>query len=192
MTKWAFLLAISLVLTQRTPKEEPGGSWLDSREEWKWSEAELQRGKRELGNANCEALTQPPVTAAERLLAEAGWMLRDGPSTTNRRTRLEVVEGFRQFDGMCRNIEHQAFVFVNERPIGTLSPRLMHARWDGYLGDVSVSDSGEIKATFLRYSPKDPACCPSRVSAAFYSVTPAENTHVLKLLRVETRALPQP
>jgi hypothetical protein len=189
MTKWAFLLAASLVLAQRTPQETPDGTWLDTRAAWKWSEAELRRGERERGNTRCEALTRPPATPAERILSQAEWMLTGSASITNRKTGIEIAYGFRQFDGMCRDLQGQGFVFVNGRAIGTLSPRLTYARSDGHLGEVTVSDSGEVRATFRRYSPKDPLCCPSRESVAFYSVAREGSTYVLKLLRVETKSL---
>jgi hypothetical protein len=182
----ASILILS-VLFARQGSNEPG-AWLDSVREWQFSAADLRRGQSQNPNPQCDAASRVPQGAAERLLATEGWKLSAASvSRRDRASLIEVVQGFRQYDGMCRPLNFQTFVFVNERPIGTLSPRLMNSREDGALQQVSISDPGEITATFLRYSTRDALCCASRESRAVYSVVQEAGNYKLKLLRVETK-----
>jgi hypothetical protein len=182
---WVFLFG-----QQRT--NEPG-SWLDSVREWQFSAAELRRGQSQNPNPQCDTASREPQGAAERLLVGEGWKLAAASvSRRDRASLIEVVQGFRQYDGMCRPLNFQAFVFINDRPIGTLSPRLMNSREDGAMNRVSISDSGEITANFLRYRATDALCCPSRESLAVYSVMQEAGNYRLKLLRVETKARATP
>jgi hypothetical protein len=194
MTAKALVIAAALLATQQPPLDRYDGSWLDAPvADWKAS-TDFARGQREGSNPKCDPETRSPRTEAERLLANAGWMFKPRVSASSRNPRrtIEIVRGFRQFDGECRPLQEQAFVFVNDRLIGTLSPNLMHYRSDGGLADAEVDISGEIRARFFRYSPGDSLCCPSRESLAVYSVTSQGNTYVLKLVRVETKSLSVP
>jgi hypothetical protein len=193
MTTWALVLAAALWATQ-VPVDRYDGSWLDAPvDNWKPS-TELARGQREGPNPKCDPTNRGPLTEAERFLANAGWMFKPQVSTSSRNPRrtIEIVRGFRQFDGECRALQEQAFVFVNDRLIGILSPNLMHSRSDGGLMEATVSESGEIRARFARYSQTDALAASSRESLAVYSVTPQGNTYILKLVRVETKSLPVP
>lgn len=89
---------------------------------------------------------------------------------------------------MCGPLQFQAFVFINDRVIGTLSPHVMNSREDGALSGVSIAQSGEITASFLRYARTDALCCPSRESIAVYSVVQEAGSFRLKLVKVETKA----
>ena len=184
----ASLLIAGLVVTQEVPYERSDGSWLDAPTEWRFSNAELLRGQPEGPNSTCDPTTRASRSAAERLLTEAGWKLRlDTEVNRTAERSIEIVQAFRQFDGMCRSLQAQAFVFVNNGLIGVLSPKLMNARKDGDLADVVVSGSGEIRAKFFRYGQADALCCPSRESLAVYSVMLEGDTNILRLLRVDTR-----
>ena len=184
----ACMLTAGLLVSQQTPYERSDGSWLDAPMEWNLSPTELLRGQPEGPNPKCDPTVRAPQSAAERLLTVAGWKLRTISEVKRSGGHsIEIVQAFRQFDGMCRDLQAQAFVFVNDRLVGTLSPRLMNGRADGQLAKAVISESGEITATFLRYNPTDALCCPSRESLAFYSTVPEAGTHVVKLLPVETR-----
>ena len=164
------------------------GAWLDSARDWSFSTADLRRGPSVDPNPQCDRAGREPQTASERLLAAEGWKLSSSPvSRRGRAGLIEIVQGFRQHDGMCRPLIFQAFVFLDERPIATLSPRLMNSREDGALSRLSISESGEITAIFLRYSRTDPLCCPSRESSAVYSILQQAGNYKLKLLRVVTK-----
>jgi hypothetical protein len=166
-------------------------SWLDTKTDWSWSETELQRGQREDFNPMCDPFTRGPFpgTLNERFIYDNGWRL--GSASEKKVTggrSIEVVYGFRSFDGMCRPEQFQAFVFVNDAPVGTLSPDLMNSRTDGSLEEVVLPDNGGIEARFARYKPNDPFCCPSAESKVTYSITARRDTFALKVVRIETRA----
>jgi len=191
--RWALSLTMAFLLGQAIPEERPDGSWLDRPAEWTIQTPEILRIQRAGSDPKCDPTTRGPVTASERFLREAGWMLnRASPLTRSGGHSIEIVRAFLEFDSECRDLQAQAFVFVDGRLIGTLSPRRMSARTDGSLGDVSLSESGEIAAKFFRYGQSDALCCPSKESVAVYSLIPNAGTYSLKLVRVETRALPQP
>jgi hypothetical protein len=59
------------------------------------------------------------------------------------------------------------FVFAGGRFAGTLAPTPMASRFDGALtGAPTLAPGGaSLTATFLRYAPDDPLCCPSRPEA---------------------------
>jgi hypothetical protein len=91
-----------------------------------------------------------------------GWRLEQyWPNV--RRGADAIVLATSRYDGMCRPIGYQAFAFRGGRYAGTLSPVEMDSRTDGSLTDPPVfSGDGTIVATFTRYAPTDPLCCPSR------------------------------
>jgi len=74
------------------------------------------------------------------------------------------------FDGMCRPMGYQAFVYSEGRYAGTLSPVPMNSRTDGSLTRVHLVRSTAITAEFARYRDSDPLCCPSRTSTVEYRV----------------------
>jgi heat shock protein HslJ len=119
-------------------------------------------------NANrCRRQVRRPTNAAERVLVQRGWMMY-GPAYSYGGTG--IVTGLSSFDGMCRPIGFQAFVYTAGRYAGTLSPTLMNSRSDGSLTDVHVSSATSISADFARYRDSDPLCCPSRISSVAYSL----------------------
>jgi hypothetical protein len=88
-----------------------------------------------------------------------------------------VVLGTSSFDGMCRPLGFQTFVFYHETFVGTISPVLMDSRTDGVEQRVFISPSfgspgapPSISADFSRYGASDPLCCPSRVSNVTYDI----------------------
>jgi hypothetical protein len=113
----------------------------------------------------CLAQEHGPSTPEEARLAAAGWRLeRYWPVQV--RGDVTLVVALSSYDGMCRPWGFNAFVFAGGSFAGTLSPQPMHARFDGVLDrGPTVLTSGEIEATFRRYAPPDPLCCPSRPPA---------------------------
>ena len=124
----ACMLTAGLLVSQQTPYERSDGSWLDAPMGWNQSPIELLRGQPEGPNPKCDPTVRAPQSAAERLLTAAGWKLTISEVKRSGGHSIEIVQAFRQFDGMCRDLQAQAFVFVNDRLVGTLSPRLMNAR----------------------------------------------------------------
>lgn len=117
----------------------------------------------------CRREVRKPVTAAEKALVRRGWMLF-GPVRSYQRTR--VVTALSGFDGMCRPVGFQAFVYWGGRYAGTLSPESMNSRTDGSLTDIRLPRGTSISVDFVRYKESDPLCCPSRVSTVLYTLRP--------------------
>jgi len=63
---------------------------------------------------------------------------------------------------MCRPLGFNGFVFIDGHFAGTLSPVNMNSRSDGVLQTIPTLQLGSpLHATYLRYSDRDPLCCPS-------------------------------
>ncbi|RMH65971.1 MAG: META domain-containing protein [Cyanobacteria bacterium J003] len=125
------------------------------------------RGNPDPGELNrCRSTLRSPQSMADRLIQQRGWYLVGTPI---RHQNVEIILGNTSFDGMCRPMGYQAFVFARGRYLGTLSPNLMDSRADGsFLGKVKFQSDGTFTADFARYHPNDPLCCPSRISTVTY------------------------
>jgi uncharacterized lipoprotein YbaY len=145
-------------------------SWLDRPlNNWNRSGAAIPQAPRTAApiDAMCRQTIRQPVSVADRALTRAGWSLFGpvqsyGPTT--------VIMGMASADGMCRPNEYNAFVFANDRFIGTLAPAPMGARSDGSLGEYRLTSSTELTAEFSRYAESDALCCPSQKSLVTYSL----------------------
>jgi hypothetical protein len=80
--------------------------------------------------------------------AEVGWHLR-------------LVNGLVAYDGMCRPLQFQGFVFADGQFAGTISPQPMDSRTDGVGRILDVLGPDNLSGQFVRYAPTDPLCCPS-------------------------------
>ena len=142
--------------------------------------------------ARCRPGIRGPLTPAERAVTAAGWWLY--PNSTRSLGDVSVVGASSDWDGMCRAWSYQAFVFVGERFVGTLSPVLMDSRTDGAWQTAKIETPVHLSAQFLRYAREDPLCCPSRVSEVTYRIDlpmSARESPVLVPLVVDTRPLPR-
>ncbi|MGH7331653.1 MAG: LppP/LprE family lipoprotein [Candidatus Rokuibacteriota bacterium] len=115
----------------------------------------------------CGETARPPTLVADRAARAAGWTLF-GPAQVFAATT--VVMAMADVDGMCRPLQYQAFVFVDGRLAGTLSPLPMDSRTDGALSVVRLFRADELVAEFARYTPTDALCCPSRTSTVSYRI----------------------
>ena len=125
-------------------------------------------------------------------MTAAGWWLY--PNSTRSLGDVSVVGASSDWDGMCRPWSYQAFVFVGERFVGTLSPVLMDSRTDGAWQTAKIETPVHLSAQFLRYAREDPLCCPTRVSEVTYRIDlpmSARESPVLVPLVVDTRSLPR-
>ena len=101
-------------------------------------------------------------------LAAAGWVPFLHQDQQLSQADIEIVDGMNDADGMCRPGTFNAFVFVDGRFAGTLSPVPMTSRLDGSIGAVRIISADLITAEFARYRAQDPLCCPSsRVAVRF-------------------------
>lgn len=109
----------------------------------------------------------PSKSRADREVAKAGWDLV-GPLQVFGAT--ELVTAASGVDGMCRPLGYQAFVFVDGRFAGTLSPRPMDARTDGTASAIHLVAPDRLIVEYARYTDQDPLCCPSASSAVTFTV----------------------
>jgi hypothetical protein len=115
----------------------------------------------------CAKQVRAPASAADRAVAAAGWMLL---GASQRFGETEVVGGQSGFDGMCRPLGYQFFVFSGGRFAGTFSPVPMDARTDGSCQLPQVISAGDLTVPFSRYAPSDPLCCPSRITTVQFQL----------------------
>ena len=164
------LLFLSLVLAAPALGQV---SWLDRPlTNWNTGNAGVPNAPRTLApiEAQCRSQIRTPESIADRAVTRAGWSLY-GPTQTF--GPVTVVTAMAGVDGMCRPMQHNAFVFVRDRFAGTLAPEPMDARSDGSLVDVRFSSPTELGAEFARYTSRDALCCPSQTSNVQYSITTA-------------------
>jgi hypothetical protein len=114
-------------------------------------------------NARCigAGLTRKPASALDRAVVAAGWMLFNKPNASGTSV---ILDGQAGFDGMCRPLYYQAFVFAGGRFAGTLAPKPMQSRTLGSLQFPKFASAAKIVATFNHYADSDPLCCPSKLT----------------------------
>lgn len=171
-----------------------GGGWLD-RPLVSWNQpggavprAPAATAKQADNRERCRAGIRAPASPPDRAVSEAGWWLVGPPQVAGETT---VLVGAADWDGMCRPWRFQAFVFVRERFAGTLSPTLMDARTDGAFRAARVPSPSQVAGDFLRYTPEDPLCCPSRLSEVAYKLEMSPAGPVVDPRAVVTRVLPR-
>jgi LppP/LprE lipoprotein len=148
------------------------GAWLDAQAPRNWNSrtAELPkaapRDTDSLPGGPCAEEILEPAGREDKAVADAGWSVVSEPQG---RSGTVVVTAATGADGMCRPLGVQAFVFVEGRFAGTLSPHPMDSRTDGILGRIQIFGS-TLRADFRRYSATDPLCCPSRTSTVSYKL----------------------
>jgi hypothetical protein len=114
----------------------------------------------------CLGQLRPPETAEDQALAAAGWQLYGSYQAG---WGIRAIKALSGFDGMCRPVDHQEFVFVDGALAGTISPGLMSSRTDG-VGQVEWLGERIVTASYRRYQPSDPLCCPSGQSSVSFRV----------------------
>jgi hypothetical protein len=118
-------------------------------------------------NPQCLNQNRPVETDADQAIADAGWTLFGGYQGG---WNSYVVRGLSGYDGMCRPLRFNEFVFVDGQFAGAISPTLMDSRIDG-VGDVRFfATKDALVAEFQRYAPTDPLCCPSSRASVFYQI----------------------
>jgi hypothetical protein len=144
------------------------GGWLESRTPPRWNTPGMalptapQAGEDDFGlESMCLArAARWAETPQDQAVTDAGWSLY---SAYHAGWGVMVVSGTSGYDGMCRPVGYQDFVFVDGTFAGTLSPELMTSRSTG-AGTVLNLFSDTLSARFVRYADTDALCCPSRPS----------------------------
>ncbi|MBK5260359.1 MAG: META domain-containing protein [Thermoanaerobaculia bacterium] len=116
--------------------------------------------------SRCREQGREPVSAAEKALVRRGWTLYGAPQSFG---RTKVISALSGFDGTCRPLGFQAFVYWKGRYAGTLSPLPMSSGTDAALTAVRLESETAIAADFTRSASSDPAC-PSRPTSVFYNL----------------------
>jgi hypothetical protein len=161
---WATALATALVLLLAATAQAQGVSWLDGPlQGWNRAGAAVPAAPRQevAPQQVCRDRERPAAGPEEAQVAAAGWRLEEyWPA--QRRGGLVVVIATAGYDGMCRPNDYNAFAFVDGRFAGSLAPQPMFSRTDGAMQQADIGSRGAVQATFTRYAPTDPLCCPSR------------------------------
>jgi hypothetical protein len=138
--------------------------------------------------------TAATATPEQKLLAQRGWWTLSAKWTGEAERRgpsHPVVWGLIGVDGMCRPLAYQGFVFVDGKFVGTVSPRLMSSRTDGAAITHMAVAQGGLEMEFVRYTPQDAYCCPSRLSKVRYEIRETRTGKVLVATGAVTRAAPK-
>ena len=157
-----------------TPAVAAGASgvpatWIDG-DRKPWNEVGMAiptAPKASAASGSCAPVVRAPETAGDRQLAAAGWQLVGGYTAG---WGVSVIRAAQDLDANCRPMNFQWFVFVDGAFAGTLAPDLMQARTDGAVSHVELARPDEIGVEYVRYSPSDALCCPSRVDGVVFRV----------------------
>jgi hypothetical protein len=127
--------------------------------------------------------TRVPETAEDLEVSRAGWMLI---AAYQAGWGIKVILGTSFFDGMCRPLAYQHFVFSDGLFAGTVSPTPMDSRTDGSSSRVFLLTRDKLSVTFERYEPTDALCCPSRLTSASFDINRSSGWPVLTLTTTST------
>jgi LppP/LprE lipoprotein len=156
------LLEVVLALAfWETARADQPGSWLDDPLHSDWNQVGMGLPAAPAAgtiNPRCATGERWAETPEDQELVDAGWSLfapyRAGWG-------LMVVDAAGGYDGMCRPLAYESFVFADGQLAGTISPDPMNSRETG-AGTVISVRGDVVTARFVRYAPTDPLCCPSR------------------------------
>ena len=172
-TKIKFIIAVCAVILPLSLNVFAQSVWLDLKPLPSWNErkrailetrkispAELKR---------CAVVVRQPTLPQDFQLTKMNWTLVGAAHVFGKTTIITTAEAF---DGMCRPLKFENYVFVGNRIAGTLSPGQMDSRTDGYLTDVKMPTEKSITAEFARYRASDALCCPYKIEAVTYTIKP--------------------
>lgn len=180
-------LAATMLLAALAAAADRPSSWLEGTSVANWNKAGAELPKAPAApspDPRCLEQARPAVSRDDRAVVAAGWTLVGAAQVFGKTRAFLATAGY---DGMCRPHEYQAFVYVEGRLAGTLSPQPMRARSDGALLNLRLTSEAALTGEFARYLQQDPLCCPSRMSHVSYKVESGEAGPLLvpDLLRVD-------
>lgn len=183
-----FLTTFSASAQNKSWLDQPLKNWNRTRNNF----PTLPRPVAMTGNAEmdkrCYEQVRQPANTAEEAVAKMGWKLY---GASQRFGTTQVFTALSDFDGMCRPLGHQAFVYWEGRYAGTLSPVAMNSRSDGALTSFNLTSPTNISAEYVRYNQTDALCCPSRISNVSFKLR-RDDIPDLMPMNVETNATVQP
>lgn len=126
----------------------------------KMSASELKR---------CSVSVRQPSLPQDFLLTKMNWTLTGAAQVFGNTAVITTAEGF---DGMCRPLKYETYVFVGNKLAGGLTPGPMDSRTDGSTINVNLYSETDLGAEFARYKNSDALCCPSKTERVTYKVKP--------------------
>jgi hypothetical protein len=160
-----------LVMQDGAGGSQSAASWLDEPAMAGWNKpgqaVPAAPKVQELVNPSCRNQAPAPQGAEEKRVRDQGW---DLVGTVQETGQVRIVRGTASYDGMCRPMQYQDFVFVRGTFAGTLAPAPMDSRTDGALGRVSLSSPTQLTAEYSRYEKSDALCCPSRITRITFDI----------------------
>ena len=146
-------------------------AWLDDSKPVSWNKpgARVPAAPASQGavDPRCLEAARPPESDEDKQVRDQGW---DLVGAYQGGWQMVVVRGTAGYDGMCRPLQFQDFVFVRGVFAGTLSPQAMDSRSDGAIGRVFLQSNSQLTAEYARYAAADPLCCPSRTTRVVFEV----------------------
>jgi hypothetical protein len=164
-------IAILTGLTGINRAGAQSAAWLDESKPAPWNKPGLSipAAPQTAGplEPRCRALARPAETAEDERLRKQGW---DLVGAYQGGWQIRVVAATAGYDGMCRPMQYQYFVFVRDVFAGTLSPRPMDSRTDGAIFRVFLQNDRRLTAEYERYAATDPLCCPSKTTSVEFEI----------------------
>ena len=157
----AAALALATLTGQSIAEAQDSGTWLDQPlVGWNQAGMPIPTPVMPTGyspNPSCATTLRWAENPEDQVLVDGGWSLQAPYLSGWGMTSIYAASAY---DGMCRPLGYNAFIFVNGMFAGTISPELMDSRTTG-TGTVTSMQNGRINARYLRYAQTDPLCCPS-------------------------------
>jgi len=172
----ALAAVLALPLAASTAQET---SWLDGdMAPWNTAGMAVPQAPQIEGNSDprCAENERPAEIPEDQQLTTLGWRLF---RAYQRGWGVSLVAALSAYDGMCRPLGYQWFVFVDGTFAGTISPQPMDSRTDGAATDVVLYSADNLNATYLRYAPDDPLCCASGSDSVQFTIERSANGAVL-------------
>jgi hypothetical protein len=173
------VFAIVLPLVLASPVAAQDETWLDGDlASWNTPGMAIPAAPTIDGNPDprCAERERPAETAEDDALVAAGWRLF---LPYERGWGVTLISGLAGYDGMCRPLGYQSFVFVDGVLAGTISPRPMDSRTTGAATDVNLRYADQVSAEYLRYAPDDPLCCASSTDSVEFRIAETPEGPVL-------------
>lgn len=126
----------------------------------KMSASELKR---------CSISVRQPSLPQDFLLTKMNWTLTGAAQIFGNTAVITTAEGF---DGMCRPLKYETYVFVGNKLAGGLTPGPEDSRADGSIINVNLYSETDLSAEFARYKNSDALCCPYKTERVTYKIKP--------------------
>jgi LppP/LprE lipoprotein len=173
----AFAVILSLMLPSPASAQEE--TWLDGDlASWNTPGMAIPAAPTVDGNTDprCAKRERPAETAEDDALIAEGWHLF---LPYQRGWGVTLISGLASYDGMCRPLGYQSFIFVDGVFAGTISPEPMNSRTTGAATDVNLWYADRVSADYLRYAPGDALCCASGTDSVRFAIADTPEGPVL-------------